>query len=27
MLLIMVCGAAAGWLNAREKAPPEMGPP
>jgi drug/metabolite transporter (DMT)-like permease len=25
MLLIMVCGAAAGWLNAREKAPPEMG--
>ena len=26
MLLIMVCGAAAGWLNAREKAPPELGP-
>jgi drug/metabolite transporter (DMT)-like permease len=25
MLLIMVCGAGAGWLNAREKAPPEMG--
>jgi len=25
MLLIMVCGAAAGWLNAREKAPPELG--
>ena len=26
MLLIMVCGAGAGWLNAREKAPPELGP-
>jgi drug/metabolite transporter (DMT)-like permease len=25
MLLIMVCGAAAGWLNAREKAPPVLG--
>ena len=25
MVLIMVCGAGAGWLNAREKAPPEMG--
>jgi drug/metabolite transporter (DMT)-like permease len=25
MLLIMVCGAGAGWLNAREKAPPELG--
>ncbi len=25
MLLIMVCGAAAGWLNAREKAPPALG--
>ena len=25
MLLIMVCGAGAGWLNAREKAPPEIG--
>ena len=25
MLLIMVCGAGAGWLNAREKAPPVLG--
>jgi drug/metabolite transporter (DMT)-like permease len=25
MLLIMVCGAAAGWLNAREKEPPVLG--
>jgi len=24
MLLIMVCGAGAGWLNAREKAPPVL---
>ena len=27
MLLIMVCGACAGWLNAREKAPPMLGTP